>query len=166
LGLADEAPEAGPVLITTNRRVLAFTQREGRIETFVTVLDEVKGVAVKSGSRRGGSLMQGLFLAAGGIFFYAALAYWLTGRLGGPSVPILSMDLGPFILLIAVLLGAVFAGRYYYGKGDGSVTFQGSSWTFVFSYSGDLAVAEIYRVINTLFAARTPTTDYSLLWKD
>ena len=166
LGLADEPPEAGKVLITTNRRILAFTEREGRNETFVTFVEELKGVALKSSSRRGGSMLQGLLLAAGGIFLYVAVAYWLAGRLGGPNVPILSMDLGPFILLIVAMLGAAFAGRYLYGQGDASVTFQGSNWTFVFSYRGDLAGEEIYRVVNTLFAARKPSTGYSLLWKE
>jgi hypothetical protein len=166
LGLAGEPPESGPVLITTNRRILAFTERYGSNWTFVTFVEELKGVAVKSGSRRGGSLLQGLLLVAGAIFLYVAVAYWLTGRLGGPNIPVLNMDIGSFILLIAVLAGSVFAGRHYYGKGDGSVNFQGSNWTFAFSFSGDLPSDEIYRVLNTLFAAPKPSTGYSLPWKD
>jgi hypothetical protein len=166
LGLADEPPEAGQVLVTTNRRILAFTERDGHDETFLTFVEELKGAAVKAGSRRSGSVPQGLLLAAGGVFLYVAFAYWLTGRMGGPSIPILNMDIGPFILMIVAALGAVLAGRYFYGKGDGSVTFQGSNWTFVFPYRGDRAGEDIYRVVNTLFAARDSSIGYSLLWKD
>jgi hypothetical protein len=166
LGLTGETPEAGQVLVTTDRRILAFTKREGRDETFVAFVEELKGLAVKAGSRRGGSLLQSLLIAAGGILLYVAFAYWVTGRVGGPNIPVLNMDFGPFILLIGALLGAVFAGRYLYSQGDGSVTFQGSSWTFVFSYSGSLASADIYRVVNTLFATRDSSIGYSLLWKD
>jgi hypothetical protein len=166
LGLINETPEAGQVLITTNRRILAFTNRDGREETFLAFVEELKGVAVKSGSRRGGSPLQALLLAAGGIFLYVAFAYWVAGRVGGPNIPILNMDFGPFILMIGALLGAVLAGRYYYGKRDGSVTFQGSSWIFVFPYRGDVARENIYRVVNTLFAARDSSIGYSLLWRD
>tara|TARA_B100000315_G_scaffold222774_1_gene227063 strand:- start:1065 stop:1664 length:600 start_codon:yes stop_codon:yes gene_type:complete len=166
LGLSDEPPEAGPVLITTNRRILAFTERDGHIETFLTYVEELRGAAVKAGSRRGGSVLQGLLLAAGGIFLYVTFAYWLTGRVGGPSIPILNMDVGPFILLTVAVLSAAFAGRYYWGKGEGSVTFRGSNWTFVFPYRGERAGEEIYRVVNTLFSARDSSVGYSLLWKD
>ena len=166
LGLADETPEAGQALITTNRRILAFTKREGRDVTFVAFVEELKGVAVKAASRRGGSLLQSLLLAAGGILLYVAFAYWVTGRIGGPNIPILNMDFGPFILLIGALLGAVFIGRYFYSQGDGSVTFQGSSWNFVFAFNGNLASEDIYRVVNTLFAARDSSIGYSLLCKD
>ncbi len=166
LGLTSETPEAGQVLIATNRRILAFTEREGHNETFMTLVEELKSAAVKMGSRRGRSLLQGILMAAGGIFLYVAISYWLTGRMSGPSIPILNMDLGPFFLMVMALLGAVLVGRYYYGKADGSVTFQGNNWSFVFSFNGELDGDQIYRVVNSLFAARDSSMGYSLLWRD
>ena len=66
LGLTQAPPPTGQVLIATNQRVLAFCRNDGRDETFLTPVEELKGVAVKSGSRNTISILQGIVLAVGG----------------------------------------------------------------------------------------------------
>ena len=153
-GLTREPPVRGKVLITTNQRILAFSRDDHRNETYLVPLEELKGVAVKSGDRSYGSLFQGLLLAIGGIFLYLVVAYWLTGQFSGPSIPVINMDMGPLMVLIVVVIGLALIVRYYFAKEDGSVIFQGSSWVFAFPYESDRARQEIYQVVNSVFAAR------------
>ena len=153
-GLTQEPPVRGKMLVTTNQRILAFSQEDGRRQTYLVPVEELKGVVVKSGGRSYASLFQGLLLVVGGIFVYLALAYWLTGQFNGPSVPVLNMDIGAILVLLALLIGVVLIGRYYLAKEDGSVIFQGSGWVFTFPYQGAQAGEEIYQVVNSVFAAR------------
>ena len=161
-GLTREPPVRGKVLITTNQRILAFSRDDDRNETYLVPLEELKGVAVKTGDRSYGSLFQGLLLVIGAIFLYLVVAYWLTGQFSGPSIPVLHMDTGPLMVLIVVLVGLVLVGRYYFARGDGSVIFQGSSWVFAFPYRGGPAREDIYQVVNSVFAARQARNGYSV----
>ncbi len=159
-GLTQEPPVRGKVLITTNQRILAFSRDDDRNDTYLVPIEELKGVAMKTGDRSYGSLFQGLLLIIGGIFLYLVLAYWLTGQFTGPSVPVLNMDTGPLMVLIVVLIGLVVIGRYYFAREDGSVIFQGSNWVFAFPYRSDLARQDIYQVVNSVFAARQARNGY------
>ncbi len=161
-GLTQEPPVRGKVLVTTNQRILAFSRDDDRNETYLAPVEELKGVAVKTGDRSYSSLFQGLLLIIGGIFLYLVLAYWLTGQFTGPSVPVLNMDTGPLMVLIVVLIGLVVIGRYYFAREDGSVIFQGSSWVFAFPYRSDRARQDIYQVVNSVFAARQARNGYSV----
>ena len=161
-GLTPEPPVRGKVLITTNQRILAFSRDDDRNETYLVPIEELKGVAIKTGDRSYGSLFQGLLLIVGGIFLYLVVAYWLTGQSTGPSVPVLNMDTGPLMVLIVVLVGLVLIGRYYFAKTDGSMIFQGSSWVFAFPYSNGRARQDIYQVVNSVFAARQARNGYSV----
>jgi len=166
LGLTGQAPPTGEVLVTTNQRVLAFCRNDSRDETFLVPVEELQAVAVRTQARSRTSLLQSTLLLAGGIFLYLALAYWLTGRFDGPTIPVISMDIGPFLLLVVLLLGVALFGRQLFTKGDGAVTFQSSGATFAFPYRGDRAGQEIYEVVNTVFAARRSGHGYSFLWDD
>ena len=159
-GLTQEPPIQGKVLIITNQRILAFSRNDDRNETYLAPVEELKGVAVKTGDRSYGSLFQGLLLIIGGIFLYLVLAYWLTGQFTGPSVPVLNMDTGPLMVFIMVLIGLILIGRYYFAREDGSVIFQGSSWLFAFPYRSDRARQDIYQVVNSVFAARQARNGY------
>ena len=161
-GLTQEPPVRGKVLITTNQRILAFSRDDNRNETYLVPLEELNGVAVKTGDRSYGSLFQGSLLVVGGIFLYLMVAYWLTGRFTGPSVPVIQMDTGPLMVLIVVLIGLGLIIRYYFGRDDGSVIFQGSSWVFAFPYQSDRARQDIYQVVNSVFAARQARNGYSV----
>ena len=104
-GLTQEPPVRGKVLITTNQRILAFSRDDDRNDTYLVPIEELKGVAVKTGDRSYGSLFQGLLLIIGGIFLYLVVAYWWTGQFTGPSVPVLNIDAGPLMVLLVVLIG-------------------------------------------------------------
>ena len=162
LGVTQEPPVRGKVLITTNQRILAFSSDSERNETYLVPVEELKGVAVKTGDRSYGSLFQGLLLIIGGIFLYLVAAYWLTGRFTGPSIPVINMDTGPLMVLIVVLVGLALIVRYYFGREDGSVIFQGSSWVFAFPYESQRARQDIYQVVNSVFAARQARNGYSV----
>ena len=166
LGLTQAPPPTGEVLITTNQRVLAFCHNDGRDETFLAPVEDLQGVAVKSRSRNAISIVQGIALAVGGILLYVVVAYWLTGRFDGPTVPLIKIDVGPLLVLLAALVGAGLMGRHYFSMGDGSVAFQGANWSFEFPYRGDRASQEIYQVVNSLFAARLSVNGHSYLWED
>ena len=159
-GLTQEPPVRGQLLIITNQRILSFSRDDDRNETYLVPIEELKGVAVKTGDRSYGALFQGLLLIIGGIFLYLVLAYWLTGQFTGPSVPVLNMDTGPLMVLIMVLIGLVLIVRYYFARDDGSVIFQGSSWVFAFPYRSDRARQEIYQVVNSVFAGRQARNGY------
>ena len=165
-GLTTAPPPTGQVLITTNQRVLVFRRNDGRNETFLAPLEELKGVAVKTRTRNATSIFQGIVLAAGGVLLYLVVAYWLTGRFDGPNVPLIHIDIGPLLVLLVALLGVLLMGRRYFIKEDGLVTFQGNNWSFEFPYRGNRAGQEIYQVVNSLFAARLPINGHSEHWED
>ena len=165
-GLTEELPGKGEVLITTNQRVLAFCRNGGRDETFLVPVEELSGVAIKTRARSSASVIQGIVLAVGGILLYLAIAYWLTGRFDGPAIPLIRMDIAPFLLLLLALLGVTLAGRHYFAKEDGSVTFQGANWSFAFSYRGGRASQQIFQVVNSVFATRFSKNGHSYLWED
>ena len=166
LGLTNDLPLGEQVLITTDRRILVFSQVDGRSEAFLVPLEGLKGVSVKTSARTAGSLFQGILLTIGAIFLYLVIAYWVTGRLGGPGIPLIRIDVAPFLILLLIALGVLLVGKHYFAKKAGSVTFQGSDWVFAFPYRGDAAGKEIYQVVNSVFAARQSGGGYSFLWEE
>ena len=165
-GLTDVLPSGEQVLITTDRRILAFSQVDGRNETFLAPLEGLKGVSVKTSARTPVSVFQGILLTIGAIFLYLVIAYWLTGRLGGPGIPFINIDIAPFLVLLLIVLAVLMVGKHYFAKKAGSVTFQGGDWVLAFPYRGDTAGQEIYRVVNSIFAARQSGGGYSFLWEE
>ena len=165
-GLTEELPGTGEVLIATNQRVLAFCRNDGRNETFLVPVEELNSVVIKTRTRGSASVLQGIVVGVGAILLYLAVAYWLTGRFDGPAIPLIRMDIAPFLLLLVALLGVLLAGRYYFAKDDGAVTFQGANWSFAFHYRGGRASQQIYQVVNSVFATRLSKNGYSYLWED
>ncbi len=165
-GLVQEPPRSGRMLVATNRRLLAFCRTNGREETFLTMVEEVQSASVRPAPRRLGRLLQGAVLAVAGVVFYLVAAYWLTGVLDGPSVPLIKIDLGPLALLLGLLGAAMLVSRHYLVSEDGSALFQGSNWRLAFPYRSGRASREIYQVVNSLFAARQPSNGRAALWED
>ena len=165
-GLTDQPPATGQLLVATNLRVLAFCRTDGRNETFMVPMAELKGVAVSARSRTVLSVIQGVLLSLGGLILYMAVAYWLTGQFNGPSIPALRMDLAPFLALLIALGVLAAIGRHYFTKVDGTVTFRGSNWTFAFPYRGERAGREIYEVVNSVFLNRHWENGTGYLWED
>ena len=105
--------------------------------------------------RRGGvTLVQGLITIAVGLLVYVVLAYWLTGQIQGPLVPLINIDLGPLVVLIAVLGGVWLAARQYFARDHGAFTFQGSNWTLALPFSKRVQEPDIFRLVNAVFDAR------------
>ena len=93
------------------------------------------------------------------VFFYVLLAYWLTGRIHGPAVPIIRMDLVPFVVFLAILTGVVLLAQIYFAKPDGEVTFQGEGVKLTFPFRGEAAEDEMHILVNAAFAARQTVTE-------
>jgi hypothetical protein len=159
-GIVRDPTSAGRLLITTNHRIISFSDGARGHETLLVPIEELKGVMLKTGARNSASLSQGLLMILGGLVVYFVLSYWLTGRFDGPSIPLINIDLGPFIILLALLGCAWFGGQHYFAKQEGSVTFQGSNWVFTFPYSGEKASGEVHRIVETVFAARNSRNGY------
>ena len=163
LGLVPQPTEEGRILLLTNRRVIAFGQSDGIRETVLIPVEEVKAVTVHAGRRSKGNLFQGGLMVVAAVFFYVLLAYWLTGRIDGPTVPIIRMDLVAFVVFLAILTGVGMMAQMYFAKPDGEVTFQGDGVKLVFPFRGDTAEDEIFQVVNAAFAARQSVVGDSAL---
>lgn len=161
LGFSPEPPLNGHVLITTNQRILAFSEEEGKDETHIVPVEELSGVVVKTASRNTGSLMQGIFLVVGGLFIYAIVAYWFAGRVELPTVPIIRMDVGAIGVLLAIFAGALLIWNFYRTNESGSVTFEGSNWVFSFPFETEGAREQVYRMVNSAFIARRSVNGYA-----
>ena len=161
LGLTEEPPVDGQILITTNQRIMAFSREDGRDETYLVPVEELKGVVVKTSARGSASLLQGLMLVVGGLFIYLLVSYWLTGRFDGPTVPVIRMDLGSIMVLIAISAGVILIGKHYFAQETGSVTFQGSNWLFTFPFRSIQVREEVYQLVNTAFVDRRARIPYS-----
>jgi hypothetical protein len=159
-GLIDEPVGTGRLLIVTNLRILTFSQGQDNNETLIVPVEELKGVVVKNGTRNAASLFQGLLMMAGGVIIYLVVSYWLTGQFDGPTVPLINLDVGPLIVLLALLGVGWLIGKHYFVREGGAVTFQGSNWTFTFPFVGEKAEQEVYQVVNTVFATRNSRNDY------
>lgn len=153
-GLVSHPPEEDRLLVLTNQRLMAFGQHEGMKETVLMPVEEVKAAAVKAGARSKGTLIQGALMVVGAVIFYVLIAYWLTGRIDGPTVPIIRMDLVAFIVFLAVLSGVGMTAQMYFGKPDGEVTFQGDGVKVTFPFKGEAAEEDVFKVVNAAFAAR------------
>ena len=160
-GVIAEPTAAGPLLITTNQRIISFSKDQDDRETMLFPVEELKGITVKNGSANSLALWQGLVMIAGGLILYFVVSYWLTGKLEGPRLPLIDIDLGPFVLLIGILAGAWLAWKHYSASAGGLVYLQGSNWGFSFSYQGEQAADEVYKLVNTIFDARNARSGYS-----
>ena len=160
-GVIAEPTVAGPLLITTNRRIISFPKDQDDRETMLFPVEELKGITLKNGSANSLTLWQGLVMIAGGLILYFVVSFWLTGKLEGPRLPVIDIDLGPFVILIGILAGAWFAWKHYFAPAGGLVYLQGSNWGFSFSYQGEQAANEVYQLVNTIFDARNARSGYS-----
>ncbi len=165
-GLVAGPLPSGRMLVATNRRLIAFCRNDGLDETVVTMVEELQSTSIRPASHRLASVLQGIALVVAGILFYVVVAYWLTGRFDGPSVPLINLDMGPLALLLALLGAAVLMSRHFFATEDGSVMFQGSTWRLEFPYRSGRAGRGVYHVVNSLFAARQPSNGRPVLWDD
>ena len=154
-GLISHPQEQGRMLVLTNQRVIAFGNKKGMRETVLMPVDEVKAVAVSAAIRSKLMVFQGALIVLAGIVIYVVLAYWLTGRIDGPTIPGIRMDLVAFLVFLAVLTSVGLMSQFYFSKPDGEVTFQGDGVKLSFPFRGEAAEDDIYQVVNAAFAARS-----------
>jgi len=126
-------------------------------------VEEVKAVSVNVGHRSKAALFQAGLMVVAAVFFYVLLAYWLTGRIDGPTVPIIRMDLVAFVVFLAVLTGVAMLAQIYFAKPDGEVTFQGDGVKLTFPFRGETAEGDMYQLVNTAFAARQAVVGNAIL---
>ena len=153
-GLLPEPTNDGRLMVLTNQRLMAFGQHEGMKETVLMPVEEVKAVAISAGARSKGTLIQGVLMVGAAVILYILLAYWLTGRIDGPTVPIIRMDLVAFIVFLAVLSGVGLLAQIYFSKPDGEVTFQGDGVKVTFPFKGETAESDVFKVVDAAFVAR------------
>ena len=153
-GLTEMVPAWGPVLLLTQERLVAFCHADARRETYLVPVAEVKHVVVKSGSRSATNVAQGILMVIAGIFIYLALGYWLAGQLGGPTIPVLNMDISSLIALVLVVSGMGILAQVYFARLDGAITFQGEGLQFTFPFRGSSAQRHAFDMVNTTFEAR------------
>jgi hypothetical protein len=153
-GISPEPSAAGRLLVTTNQRIISFSQGQQGNETVLVPVEELNGVVVKPESRSSATLVQGLLLLAAGALIYLIGGYWLAGRLKGPNIPIINQDIWTLILLAALIWSGWLIWRHYFTKEQGQVTFQGGNWAFSFPYSGDKPTEEVQQVIRAAFVSR------------
>jgi hypothetical protein len=140
-GLVSDTPVRGELLALTNKRVVSFVTREGRRETFLAPLEELRGVSLKTAGRGAKDLAQGLGLVLLGILCYFIVGYILEGVL-----------IAAIAGAIIILGGALFLAKYLIGQEDeGTITFQGSNWELSFPYKHSNTNADVYKLINRFF---------------
>ncbi|MCH7620438.1 MAG: hypothetical protein IH870_00905 [Chloroflexi bacterium] len=154
-GISPEPSATGRLLVTTNQRIISFSQGQKGDETVLVPVEELNGVVVRPESRSSGSLLQGLMLLVAGALIYLVSGYWLADRLEGPNIPIINLDVWALVILAALIWGGWLIGRHYFAKELGQVTFQGGNWAFSFPYTGDKPTAEVHQVIRAAFVSRT-----------
>ena len=153
-GLVARPPDKGRMLVLTNQRVMSFENRDGTRETVLMPVDEIKTVAVVAGLRSKLMLLQGGLIVIAGVVIYVLLAYWLTGRIDGPTIPVIRMDLVAFLVFLPILSSVGIMSQFYFSKPDGEVTFQGDGVKLAFPFREENAEDGIYQVVNATFAAR------------
>ena len=153
-GIIGEPVASGRLLVATDQRLMSFSGGESGAGTFVAPIEEFRGVSIDPGAGSGVTLVQGIITIAVGLLVYVVLAYWLTGQIQGPLVPFINIDLGPLVVLLAVLGGVWLAARQYFARDHGTITFQGPNWVLALPFRKRVQEPDIFRVVNAVFEAR------------
>jgi hypothetical protein len=165
-GLVEEIPDAGRFLVTTNQRIISFSETHGRTETSLVHLDELKGIVLTDRAKSTVPFYKIIFLGLIAIVTYISAAYWLAGKIDGPNIPIIHLDFWPFALLLASFSGAFLVWKYYLVKVDSMVRFQIGNWTLTFPYQGAKAETDIHQVAYTLFGLREANVSPWFNWEE
>ena len=151
-GLVSEPTSNGELLIVTSERALSFTDDRGNRAGQVIRLEDVDEIIVTNVKKNYWNLYQAIFMTISGLFIYLCLAYWITGKWNGPTVPIINIDAGPLILLIAILVCFWLISQHYYRQKNASITLRGRSWSITTSAGGPKSESDLYELANVLSA--------------
>lgn len=159
-GLSDSVPPSGQALILTNLRLIAFRGVEGYRDTHVARTADISQCSVRTGQRNWSAILQGLMIMVGGAFLYLVVGYWLAGQISGPNVPVLNIDVAPFIALLIILAGLLVLLQNYFTRPAGAVIFHGTGVEIAFPFRSSLDVTQVYDFVelaqNTEDAAGQP----------
>ena len=153
-GLSASVPPRGQALILTTRRLIAFRGVEGFRDTHFALTSEISQCSVRTGQRNWGAILQGLMIMVGGGFLYLVVGYWLAGRISGPNVPVLNMDVAPFIALLIVLAGLLVLLQNYFTRPAGAVIFRGEGVEIAFPFRSSLDLGQVYEFVDMTHASR------------
>ena len=147
-GLSDKIPPSGQALILTNHRLIAFRGVEGYRDTHVARTAGISQCSVRTGQRNWSAVLQGLMIMVGGAFLYLVVGYWLAGQISGPNVPVLNIDVAPFISLLIVLAGLLVLLQNYFTRPAGAVIFHGEGVEIAFPFRSSLDVTQVYDFVD------------------
>ena len=153
-GLVSSVPPTGQALILTSRRLIAFRGLEGFRDTHFALTSEISQCSVRTGQRNWGAILQGFMIMVGGGFLYLVVGYWLAGRISGPNVPVLNMDLAPFVALLIVLAGLLVLLQNYFTRPAGAVIFHGAGVEIVFPFRSSLDLSQVYAFVDMTHSGR------------
>ena len=143
-GVVDSMPRTGQAMILTNRRIIAFRGVEGFRDTHIAVVSDINQYSMRTGQRNWGAVLQGLLMMISGGFLYVVVAYWLTGQISGPNVPVINMDVAPLIALLIVLAGLLVLLQNYFTRPAGAVILRGPGVEVSFPFRSALDLQQIY----------------------
>ena len=153
-GLSAAVPASGQAMILTSRRLIAFRGVEGFRDTHFALTSEISQCSVRTGQRNWGAILQGLMIMVGGALLYLVVGYWLAGQISGPNVPVLNMDVAPFIALLIILAGLLVLLQNYFTRPAGAVIFHGEGVEFAFPFRSSLDVRQVYDFVDLAYVAR------------
>ena len=84
------------------------------------------------------------------------VGYWLAGRISGPNVPVLNMDVAPLIALLIVLAGLLVLAQNYFARPSGAVIYHGEGVGIEFPFRSSLDLREVYEFVDRTHAAAMP----------
>ena len=153
-GLASAVPQSGQAMILTSQRLIAFRGVEGFRDTHYALTSEISQCSVRTGQRNWAAILQGIVIMAGGGFLYLVVGYWLAGRISGPNIPLLNMDVAPFITLLIILVGLVILLQNYFTWPAGAVIFHGVGVEIAFPFRSSLDLDQVYEFVEKTHTAR------------
>ena len=143
-GLLPKAPEVGGLLTLTSRRLITFSELDGRKETRTIPLEGVEDVCVRSSSRNPKPLYQGLTLMFVGLLVYLVMGTFSDdGRI---VAALLGLAIG--------LLGLLFIGRYLAWEQGGELIVSLGGREVSFPLESERAMEQSYEVLNGIMRAK------------
>ena len=143
-GVVGTLPRTGQALILTSRRIIAFRGVEGFRDTHIAVASDINQYSIRTGQRNWGAVLQGLLMMISGGFLYLVVAYWLTGQISGPNVPVINIDVAPLVALVIVLAGLLVLLQNYFTRPAGAVILRGPGFELAFPFRSALDLQQIY----------------------
>jgi hypothetical protein len=147
-GLIPKAPEEGGLLALTSRRLITFTEMEGRKETRTIPLESVEDVCIRTSKPNTKPLLQGasLLLAA------FIVAFVLSSMTDQPN------EVAILLGLAIALLGVLFIGRYFAWEQGGDLSISLGSREVAFPLETKRAMEQSYEVLNGITRAKAGET--------